>query len=105
MYYLIIELETLLRKTGKTSTDIMRATGHTAANVSKLKTGKIKSIRLQTLLDVCNELDCQPGDLIKRVSEDELESLIMTRGRAAAGISTDPNTETAYNVYVVDLTN
>ena len=41
MSYLIIELETQLLKTGKTSADLIRATGHTPANISKLRNGKI----------------------------------------------------------------
>ena len=53
MSYLIIELETQLLKTGKTSADLIRATGHTPANISKLRNGKIKAIRLKTLLDIC----------------------------------------------------
>lgn len=60
MSYLIIELETQLLKTGKTSSDLIRATGHTPANISKLRNGKIKAIRLKTLLEICDELDCQP---------------------------------------------
>ena len=59
MDYLIIELEAQLLKAGKTSADLIRATGHTPANISKLRNGKIKAIRLKTLLDICVELDCQ----------------------------------------------
>lgn len=44
MSYLIIELETQLLKTGKTSADLIRATGHTPANISKLRNGKIKAL-------------------------------------------------------------
>ena len=76
MSYLIIELETQLLKTGKTSADLI-----TPANISKLRNGKIKAIRLKTLLDICDELDCQPGDIIQRVSEKELEELIVERAK------------------------
>lgn len=103
--YLIIELEAQLLKAGKTSSDLIRATGHTPANISKLRNGKVKAIRLKTLLDICEELDCQPGDLIKRVSEEELEELAIERTRNgirrmkgdadAASLPT--------NVYAVDL--
>ena len=79
MSYLIIELETQLHKAGKTSADLIRATGHTPANISKLRNGKIKAIRLKTLLDICDELDCQPGDIIQ--SEKELEELIVERAK------------------------
>ena len=55
--YLIIELEALLLEKGKTSSDLIRATGHTAANISKIRNGKIKAIRMKTLLDICDELE------------------------------------------------
>ena len=42
MDYLIIEVETLLLKTGKTNADLIRATGHTPANISKIRNAKIK---------------------------------------------------------------
>lgn len=104
MDYLIIELEPLLLKTGKTSADLIKATGHTPANISKIRNAKIKALRLKTLLDICVELDCQPGDLIKRVSEEELEELTIERARNSVarmrgqGDPTEPT-----NVYVVDL--
>ena len=37
----------------------------TLANLSKLKTGKVKAIRFSTLEAVCEALDCQPGDLME----------------------------------------
>ena len=37
----------------------------TLANLSKLKTGKVKAIRFSTLEAVCEALDCQPGDLLE----------------------------------------
>lgn len=105
MDYLIIELETLLLKTGKTSADLIRATGHTPANISKLRNGKIKAIRLKTLLDICVELDCQPGDLIRRVSEEELEELAVERARNNVQRMKGGRDGAALpvNVYAVDL--
>lgn len=35
------------------------------ANLSKLKTGKVKAIRFSTLMAVCDALDCQPGDILE----------------------------------------
>ena len=106
MDYLIIELESLLLRRGKTSTDIIRATGHTPASISKIRNGKVKAIRLKTLLDICVELDCQPGDLIKRVNERELGELATRRARNALSRATvtgdDPVLESDH-VYVVDL--
>lgn len=106
MEYLIIELEGLLLQRGKTSADIIRATGHTPANISKIRNGKIKAIRLKTLLDICVELDCQPGDLIKRVNEREIEELATERAKRAVNrvIAGDGQTGSLpTRVYVVDL--
>lgn len=106
MEYLIIELEGLLLQRGKTSADIIRATGHTPANISKIRNGKIKAIRLKTLLDICVELDCQPGDLIKRVNEREFEELATERAKRAVNrvIAGDGQTGSLpTRVYVVDL--
>ena len=105
MDYLIIELETQLLKTGKTSADLIRVTGHTPANISKLRNGKIKAIRLKTLLDICRVLDCQPGDLIKRVSEEELDNLVVERARnKVRRMKGDPDAiKLPMDVYTVDL--
>ena len=105
MDYLIIEVETLLLKTGKTHADLIRATGHTPANISKIRNAKIKAIRLKTLLDICVELDCQPGDLIRRVSEIELEELTIARARnkILQRRNPDPSEILPTEVYVVDL--
>lgn len=105
MDYLIIEVETLLLKTGKTNADLIRATGHTPANISKIRNAKIKAIRLKTLLDICVELDCQPGDLIRRVSETELEELTIARARNKILQRRNPDTSEILptEVYIVDL--
>ncbi|MCO4097691.1 helix-turn-helix domain-containing protein [Macrococcoides canis] len=42
------------------------------ANLSNLKTGKVKAVRFSTLEAICKALDCQPGDLFEYV-EDEVE--------------------------------
>ena len=43
--------------------------GITPANLSVLKTGKAKAIRFSTLMALCRELDCQPGDLLEFVED------------------------------------
>ena len=102
---LIVELESVLLSSNKRSIDVVKATGHTPANVSKFRNGRIKSIRLSTLHDMCAELGCQPGDLIKYVTEDELAQLRENRAQAAArrlraGLEQPVEPE---RVYVVDL--
>lgn len=40
------------------------------ANLSNLKTGKVKAVRFSTLESICKALDCQPGDLFEYVEDD-----------------------------------
>ena len=47
-----------------TLTDLSDRIGITLANLSILKTGKAKAMRFSTLEAICNELECQPGDLL-----------------------------------------
>ncbi len=49
------------RVTGK---DLAAAVGITEQNLSLLRNGKVKGVRISTLDAICRELDCQPGDLI-----------------------------------------
>ena len=52
-------------------TELADKVGITLANLSVLKTGKAKAIRFSTLEAVCEALDCQPGDILEYVKEDE----------------------------------
>ncbi|SFB76621.1 putative transcriptional regulator [Flagellimonas taeanensis] len=45
--------------------ELSEAVDITLANLSKLKTGKVKAIRFSTLEAICEALDCQPGDLLE----------------------------------------
>lgn len=45
--------------------------GLTLSNLSILKTGKAKAIRFSTLDSLCQVLNCQPGDLLEYVNEDQ----------------------------------
>lgn len=49
--------------------ELSEKVGITPANLSILKTGKAKAIRLTTLEALCKELDCQPGDILEFVEE------------------------------------
>ena len=46
-------------------TQLSELVGITMSNLSILKTGKAKAIRLETLETICQVLDCQPGDLLE----------------------------------------
>ena len=49
-------------------TELAGRVGITMANLSLLKTGKVKAVRFSTLEALCRELDCQPGDLLEYYS-------------------------------------
>ena len=65
-----VTLDRLLEKRGMTLTDLGERLGMTLANLSILKTNKARAIRFSTLDALCQELRCQPGDLLKYENED-----------------------------------
>ncbi|MHC8346649.1 helix-turn-helix domain-containing protein [Pseudomonas sp. RT6P73] len=60
----IIELDVMLARRKVKSKDLAAAIGITEQNLSLLKQGKVKGIRLATLEAICQYLSCQPGDLL-----------------------------------------
>jgi putative transcriptional regulator len=60
---IIINLDIMLAKKKRRSKDLAEAIGITEQNLSILKTGKAKAVRLRTLEAICRELGCQPGEL------------------------------------------
>lgn len=65
-----INLDVMLAMNKMTSAQLAEKIGITQANLSVLKTGKARAIRFSTLESICRELNCQPGDIIKYVSEE-----------------------------------
>ena len=61
---IMIQLDRLLLERRMSLTELSDRVGVTLANLSILKTGKAKAIRLSTLEAICTALDCQPGDLL-----------------------------------------
>ena len=59
-----IRLDHMLLERKMTLTELAERVGITVPNLSILKTGKAKAVRLSTLDAVCRELQCQPGDII-----------------------------------------
>lgn len=60
-----ITLDVMLAKRKVKSKDLAQAVGITEQNLSLLKQGKVKGIRLGTLEAICKALDCQPADLLQ----------------------------------------
>ena len=67
---IIVNLDVMLAKRKMTSLELAQRIGITPANLSILKTGKAKAVRMSTLEQICRELKCQPGDLLEYVEED-----------------------------------
>jgi len=68
---IIVNLDVMLAKRKLTSLELAQRVGMTPANLSILKTGKAKAIRMSTLEALCRELKCQPGDLLEYTEEDD----------------------------------
>lgn len=64
---ILLCLDDIIEDRGATVTELANAVGISRINMSNLKMGKVKAIRLSTLEGICNYLDCQPGDIIKFV--------------------------------------
>ena len=62
---IIINLDVMLAKRKVKSKDLAEFVGITEQNLSLIKTGKVKGIRLSTLDSICKHLDCQPGDILE----------------------------------------
>ena len=60
----VVKLDELLQARGMTLTQLAERVDMTLANLSILRTGKAKAIRFSTLAAICQELGCQPGDLL-----------------------------------------
>lgn len=61
----IITIDVMLAKRKMSVTELADKVGITIANLSILKNGKAKAIRLSTLDAICAALDCQPGDILR----------------------------------------
>jgi putative transcriptional regulator len=59
-----IQLDRLLKERGLTVTELADRVGVTVVNLSVLKNGRARAIRLSTLTALCEALDCQPGELL-----------------------------------------
>ncbi len=62
---IIVNLDVMLAKRKMKSNELARLIDITEQNLSILKTGKAKAIRLNTLNAICKHLDCQPGDILE----------------------------------------
>ena len=69
---IVVNLDVMLAKRKMTSLELANRIGMTPANLSILKTGKAKAVRMSTMEAICRELKCQPGDLFVFVENEDL---------------------------------
>ena len=67
---IIINIDVMLAKRKMSVTELSERVGITMANISVLKNGKAKAVKISTLNSICKALDCQPGDILE-YQEDE----------------------------------
>jgi len=82
---IIVNLDVMLARRKIRSRELAARIGLTEANVSLLKSGKVRGIRFDTLERICAVLDCQPGDILEYIpdnADDALEH--RTAGRKSA---------------------
>ena len=61
---IVVTLDVMLARRKMKSKDLAERVGITEANLSLLRTGKVKGVRFETLAKICEALECKPGDLL-----------------------------------------
>ena len=67
---IVTNIDVMLAKRKMSVTELSERVGITMANISILKNGKAKAIKLSTLDGICRALDCQPGDILEYVDSE-----------------------------------
>ncbi|MFD3684103.1 helix-turn-helix domain-containing protein [Nocardiopsis sp. NPDC058631] len=71
---IVVELDLLLVRRNMSVGEFAEAVGITPANVAVLKNGRAKAVRFTTLDAICRVLDCQPGDVLRWVPDDDRQA-------------------------------
>lgn len=71
---IVVNVDVMLARRKMSVTELSERVGITMANISILKNGKAKAIKMSTLNQICKALQCQPGDILEYV-EDETEEV------------------------------
>lgn len=68
---IIINIDVMLAKRKMSVTELADKVGITMANISILKNGKAKALKIDTLNKICYALECQPGDILEWKKEED----------------------------------
>ena len=72
---IVVNLDIMLAKRKMTLTELAKELDITLPNMSVLNSGKARAIRFSTLDRICELLDCQPGDILERLTEEQYKKL------------------------------
>lgn len=72
---IILRLDRMLAERKISSKELAEHVGISQVNMSRIKTGKVSAVRFSTLDAICRELDCQPGDVLEYMPDDEADNL------------------------------
>jgi putative transcriptional regulator len=68
---IVVRLDVMLALRKVRSRELAQFVGITESNLSLLKSGRVRGVRFETLGKICAFLDCQPGDLLAYVADEE----------------------------------
>jgi putative transcriptional regulator len=68
---IVVNLDVVMAKRKMSLNELSDKVGLTLSNLSILKTGKAKAIRFSTLETICSVLECQPGDILEYVKDEQ----------------------------------
>lgn len=72
---IILRLDRMLAERKISSKELAGRVGISQVNMSRIKTGKVSAMRFSTLDAICRALDCQPGDVLEYMPDDEADNL------------------------------
>lgn len=72
---IILRLDRMLAERKISSKELAERVGISQGNMSRIKTGKVSAVRFSTLDAICRALDCQPGDVLEYMPDDEADNL------------------------------
>jgi putative transcriptional regulator len=73
---IVVNLDVMMARRKMSLTELSEQIGITLANLSILKSGKAKAIRFSTLEEICRILDCQPGDILEYMDQEQYRKLM-----------------------------
>ena len=71
---IVINIDVMMAKRKMSLKELAEKVGITNANMSVLKTGKVKGVKFSTLNEICKVLECQPGDILEYREDEDGEN-------------------------------